>query len=132
MWRAYHLLTGDNVIGHLYYATAENALLPYEIEAEVACIYCTELLSEFRNKGYGTRMLEYVKEELTNQGVNGIVVVATEFNEYMHYTPFLKLGFTILHEQESFKLMYFPLTKKRIAVRPLELKYSPSSEPGSA
>jgi hypothetical protein len=64
----YHLLTDDQVVGHIYYAPAEKALLPYEIESNVACIYCTELLPEFMNQGYGTMMFDYVNYPLLKLG----------------------------------------------------------------
>ncbi len=124
----YHLLDEDNVVGHFYYATSENALLPYEIESKVACIYCTEMLRDFMNKGYGKMMFDNVKEDLKKQGFKGIIVAATDFKEYMHYEHFLKQGFNIINEHDSFKLMYFPLTKESIDIKLLDLNYSPSSE----
>jgi predicted DsbA family dithiol-disulfide isomerase len=46
----------------------------------------------------------------------------------MHHEHFLKQGFTVIKEHGPFKLMYFPLTKKSIDVKPLELNYTPSRE----
>ena len=46
----------------------------------------------------------------------------------MHYEHFLKQGFKVLKEHGSFKLMYFPLTKESISVKPLELNYKASRD----
>ncbi|MFQ6123421.1 MAG: GNAT family N-acetyltransferase [Candidatus Heimdallarchaeota archaeon] len=124
----YHLLDEDNVVGHIYYAPSEKALLPYEMESHIACIYCTEMLRDFMNKGYGKMMFDYVKEDLKTQGFKGIIVAATDFNEYMYYEHFLKQGFHIIKEHNSFKLMYFPLTKESIDVKLVDLNYSPAKE----
>ncbi len=124
----YHLIDEDKVVGHIYYALSENALLPYEMESNIACIYCTEMLRDFMNKGYGKMMFDYVKEDLKKQGFKGIIVAATDFKEYMHYEHFLKQGFNIIKEHDSFKLMYFPLTKESIDVKLVDLNYLPSRE----
>ncbi len=121
----YHLLDGDKVVGHIYYETSEEALLPYEIEPKVACIYCTEMLHDYMHKGYGKMMFDYVKDDLKKQGFKGIIVDATDFKEYMHYEHFLKQGFTVIKEHRPFKLMYFPLTKESIRAKPIELNYTP-------
>jgi len=124
----YHLVDGDKVVGHIYYEASEKALVPYEIEPRVACIYCTEMLHDYMHKRYGKMMFDYVKDDLKKQGFKGIIVDATDFKEYMHYEHFLKQGFKVIKEHGPFKMMYFPLTKKNINVKPLELNYTPSRD----
>jgi N-acetylglutamate synthase-like GNAT family acetyltransferase len=124
----YHLLDGKKVVGHVYYETSEKALVPYEIEPGVACIYCTEMLREYMHRGYGKMMLDYVKDDLKKQGFKGIIVDATDFKEYMHHERFFKQGFKIIKEHGPFKLMYFPLTEKSISVKVLDLNYAPSRD----
>lgn len=124
----YHLLDGDKVVGHIYYKTSEKALFPYEIEPRVACVYCTEMLRDYMHKGYGKVMFDYVKDDLGKQGFKGIMVEATHVKEYMHYEHFLKQGFKVIKEHGIFKLMYFPLTKENITVKPLDLNYMPSKD----
>jgi len=43
----YHLLDNHKVVGHIYHGMSEKALVPFEIEPRVACIYCTEMLSDY-------------------------------------------------------------------------------------
>ena len=124
----YHLLDGDKVVGHVYYETSERVLLPYEMESNVAFIYCTEMLRDYMHKGYGKMMFDYVKDDLRKQGFKGIVVDATDFKEYMYYEHFLKQGFKIIKEHGPFKLMYFPLTKESTKAKPLDLSYTPSKD----
>jgi len=124
----YHLLDGKKVVGHIYFATSERALVPYETEPMVACIYCTEILRDYMHKRYGRMMFDYVKKDLEKQGFKGIVVDATSFKEYLHYEHFLKQGFKTIKEHPPFKLMYFPLTKKGIDVKLLDLNYTPSKD----
>jgi len=124
----YHLLDGEKVVGFIYYETSEKALLPYETEPKVAFIYCTEMLRDYMHKGHGKTMMEYVKDDLRKQGFKGILVTASDFKEFMYYEHFLKQGFKVVTEQRPFKLMYYPLTKESINVKPLEFNYKPSKD----
>ncbi len=124
----YHLLDDGKVIGHIYYATSEKALIPYELEPGVACIYCTEMLRDYMHKGYGSMMFDYMKRDLKKQGFKGIMVPATDFKEFMHYELFQKQGFKIIKEHPPFKVMYFPLTKENISAKPINLNYKPSKD----
>jgi N-acetylglutamate synthase-like GNAT family acetyltransferase len=108
----YHLLDGDKIVGHIYYALSEKALHPYEIESKVACIYCTYLLHDYLNKGLGRMMFDYMKRDLKNQSIKGLMVPATEFKEWMHYELFLKQDFQIIKENSPYKIMYFPSQKE--------------------
>jgi len=124
----YHLLDNRKVVGHIYYGRSEKALVPFEMEPRVACIYCTEILRDYMRKGYGKMMFDYVKDDLKSQGFKGIIVDATNFKEYMYYEHFLKQGFRVIKEHYPFKLMYFPLSKESIRVKVLDLNYTPSRD----
>ena len=124
----YHLLDDDEVVGHIYYASSEKALIPYEIEPGVACIYCSEMLRDYAHKGHGRMMFDYMKNDLKKRGFKGIMVPATEIKEFMHYKQFEKQGFKTIMEHSLFKIMYFPLTKQTIKVKPISLNYKPSKE----
>lgn len=124
----YHLLDGDRVVGHIYYAASERALLPYEIEPRVACIYCTEMLQDYVHKGHGKMMFDYMKNDLKEQGFKGIMIPATDFKEWMHYELFLKQGFQVIQEHAPYKAMYFPLLNQSIDIKVLPLNYKPSRD----
>jgi GNAT superfamily N-acetyltransferase len=51
----YHLMDDEKVVGHIYYAPSEKALIEYEIEPNVAFIYCVYLWKEHRHKGLGRK-----------------------------------------------------------------------------
>lgn len=124
----YHLLDGDKTVGHIYYALSEKALHPYEIEPKVAYIYCTYLLRSYLHKGLGRMMFDQMKSDLKRQSVKGIIIPATEFKEWMHYDLFIKQGFQIVKEHSPYKIMYFPLTKKDLIIKLLDLNYTPSKD----
>jgi N-acetylglutamate synthase-like GNAT family acetyltransferase len=124
----YHLLDDSKVVGHIYYAASEKALIPYELEPGVACIYCTEMLRDYSHKGYGRMMFDYTKKDLKKQGFKGIMVPATDFKEFRHDVLFQKQGFKVIKEHAPFKIMYFPLKKESINVKPISLDYKPSKD----
>lgn len=124
----YHLLDNDKTVGFIYWATSENALVAYETEPKVACIYCTELLRNYMRKGYGRMMFDYMRNDLKKRGFKGIMVDASDFKEWMHYELFQKQGFKIIKEHAPFKLMYLPLTKETVSFTLISLNYKPSKE----
>jgi len=125
----YHLLDDSGkVVGHMYYASSENTLLPFEVESKVAFIYCTEMLRDYMHKGYGKMMMDSIIDDLKKRGLKGMLVDATDFKEYMHYEHFAKQGFKTIKEHGPFKLMYFPLNKESVEVKPLVLNYKPSKD----
>jgi len=124
----YHLLDGERVVGMVYWARSEEAILPYEVEPNVACVYCTKLLEGYKRKGHGKFMLDYVKQDLRKRGFKGILVPATELDVYIPYKDFLKQGFRIIGEHPPFKDMYYPLTKEDIEVKVHELGYKPAKD----
>jgi len=123
----YHLIDKETIVGHIYYVTSERALIEYEIEPNVAFIYCVYLWKEHRGRGVGRRFLNYFKEEMRKQGFKGILTEASDFPRYMHYSHFQKQGFKMVLEQEPFKLMYFPLAKRDVKIKPRKLKYKPKT-----
>ncbi len=124
----YHLLDGERVVGMVYWARSEEAVLPYEVEPKVACVYCTELLQGYKRKGHGRMMLDYMKDDLKKRGFKGILVPATDLDVYMPYRDFLKQGFKIVEEHPPSKDMYFPLTKENITVKVFNLNYAPATD----
>jgi len=124
----YHLLDGERVVGMVYWARSEDAILPYEVEPSVACVYCTELLEGYKRKGHGKFMLDYMKNDLKKRGFKGILVPATELDVYMPYKDFLRQGFKIIKEHPPLKDMYYPLTKEDVAVKVHELSYKPATD----
>lgn len=121
----YHLLDEYKVVGHIYYASSEKALVSYKVEPRVACVYCTWLQDAYLRKGCGKMMFDYVKDDLVKR-VKGILVPATEFREWMYYELFLKQGFHIIKDHPPYKVMYFPLNQQEIDVRVLPVDYTPS------
>jgi len=125
----YHLVDEDGkVVGHIYYASSEKALLPFEVEPNVAFIYCTEMLRAYVRKGYGKIMFDYMKADLKGQGCKGILVDATDIQEYMYHVHFSKQGFKTILEHKPFKLMYFPLNQATVKAKPLEINYKPAKD----
>lgn len=124
----YHLLDGKKVVGHIYFASSEKAIAPFEIEPNVAYIYCTEMLRDYMRKGHGRTMFDYAKKDLRERGYKGILVDASDFEGYMYYSHFTKQGFKVIVEHPPFKLMYFPLLKDKVEAKPLKLNYVPSKD----
>lgn len=125
----YHLFDDNGkVVGHVYYASSEKMLLPFEVEPKVAFIYCTEMLKAYLRKGYGKTMLDYMKTDLKKQGYKGILVDATNIQEYMYHEHFGKQGFKTILEHSPFKLMYFPLNQAKVKTKPIEINYKPSRD----
>lgn len=125
----YHLIDDNGkVVGHVYYASSERALLPFEVEPKVAFVYCTEMLRSYTRKGYGKLMFDYMKADLKGQGWKGILVDATDIREYMYHEHFSKQGFKTILEHRPFKLMYFPLNQPTVKAKPVEINYTPSKD----
>jgi len=123
----YHLLDDGRVVGHVYWCVSERAFVPFVVEPKVAFIYCTEMLKDYMHKGYGRMMFDFVKDDLKRLGFKGVLVDATDFQEYMHHGHFAKQGFKVIKEHGPFKLMYFPLNQESVEVKPIELNYKPAA-----
>lgn len=124
----YHLCDNEKAVGLIYYAMSENALIPYKIEKNVACIYCTEILPDYSHKGYGRMLFGFMIKELLREDCKGIFIAATEFKEWMYYEHFQKQGFKEINTKSPYKLMYLPLLQEDISVKMCDLNYKPSKD----
>jgi GNAT superfamily N-acetyltransferase len=117
----YHLqLKGDGVIGHLYYAPAERALIPYEVESKVAAIYCEWVQQRYQKQGLGHRIFDAFLEDMEKWGAKGILVEATDIEGQMHMDHYLSRGFKVILEGGHKKLLYRPISQSQIKVEPLQ------------
>lgn len=117
-----------NVIGHIYWAPSEQALVPYDIEPRVAFLYCEWVQQAHRGRGYMRQLFETFINMLQAEGYKGVLVDGTEFEGYMHHSHFAKRGFRVLREAGAFKLMYLPLTQETVRVEPVEVKIVPQKK----
>ena len=117
----YHLrLESGEVIGHLYYALSENALIPYEVEAGVGVMYCEWVQQRYQHQGLGQRLFGAFVDEMRQQDAKGILVEGTDLNEQMHVRHYQKRGFEVVHQSGHQKLLYLPLTQAQVSIRPLQ------------
>lgn len=108
-----------NVIGHLYYAFSEQALVAYEIENGVAVVHCEWIQRRHQGRGYSRILFEGLIHRLEAEGCKGILVLATDDEQHMHYRHYAQRGFRSLHQDGVVRLMYYPLEQKTIVVAPL-------------
>ncbi|RME84208.1 MAG: GNAT family N-acetyltransferase [Caldilineae bacterium] len=119
----FHLLNErDEVIGHIYWAPSEHALVPYRMEAGIAYEYCEWIQREWQGQGGMQRLFEAFVRYLRREGYKGILVDGTDYEGYMHYSHFLKRGFRILREQNGGHLLYYPLSQDEVRVEPIPAK----------
>lgn len=117
----YHLLLENGeVIGHIYYADSQDALFPYQVEDNVCILYCEWVQRRFQRHGFGKMLFSALHEELMQVGAKGILVEATEMENLMYYGGYLKRGFKNLGDSGHRKLMYFPITRDQVEVKPLQ------------
>jgi len=116
----FHLEEDGKVIGHIYWAPSERALVPYNIEDHVAFLYCEWVQRDYRGRGLMRQLFGRFIEELQDEGYKGVLVDGTEFEDYMHHSHFTKRGFRVLQDFGQFKLMYLPLAQEEVAVEKLE------------
>jgi hypothetical protein len=122
----YHLqLTNGDVIGHLYYALSERALIPYEVEAGVAVLYCEWIQRRFQKQGLRDRLFGAFLEDMRHDHVKGVLVESTVVEGQMHFQHYQKLGFTPVHESGHRKLMYLPVSQSRVSINPMEMRIKP-------
>ena len=114
-------LEGENgkIIGHIYWAPSNQALVPYEIEDGMAYIYCDWVQQHHREKGGMHLLFREFVEFLHSQGYKGILVDGTKIEGYMHYQHFLKRGFQVIRESNGSKLLYYPLSQASVVVKPI-------------
>jgi predicted GNAT family acetyltransferase len=114
-----------NVIGHVYYASSERALIPCQVEDQVAIIYCEWIQRRHQGKGYARLLSEALVRRLDDGGYKGILVAATDDEQHMCYTHFVGRGFRPLRQAGPMRLMYRPLRQESVDVQPLELRIAP-------
>jgi predicted GNAT family acetyltransferase len=115
----------SNLIGHVYYASSERALIPCQVEDHVAVIYCEWIQRRHQGKGYARLLFEALIRHLDEGGYKGILVAATDDEQYMHYAHFVRRGFRFLRQAGPMRLMYYPLRQESVDVQPLELRITP-------
>lgn len=124
----YHALdTAGNVVGQLYYAASEQALVPYEIEPGVAVMYCEWVQRGYQKRGLARRLFSAFEGVLQEQNCKGILLECTDQEAQMHYRHYLVRGFEIIHDAGHRKLLYRPLSQSKIRARPLDVRIQPRS-----
>lgn len=113
----FHLEEDGKVIGHIYWAPSERALVPYRTEPRVAWLYCEWVQRAYRGRGYLRALFSAFLEYLQAEGYKGVLVGATDYEGYMHHAHFAKRGFQALKESQG--LMYLPLRQASVKVEPL-------------
>jgi len=119
----YHMVLEDNeVIGHLYYAPSDQALIPYRIEPEVTVIYCEWVQQAYQGKGFGKQLFEYFLGEMKRDKRKGIAIVTNDEGGEAQARAYLARGFEVIHSQAAEQLLYLPLTQTSIRFQYLEQK----------
>jgi len=116
----FHLEEDGKVIGHIYWASSEQALVPYRIEPGAAWLYCEWVQRPYQGQGYMRKLFSAFIEHLRSEGYKGVLVGATDYEGYMHRSHFAKRGFQPI--EGSGGLMYLPLTQASVRVEPLRTK----------
>ena len=114
-----HVEEEGEVIGHIYWAPSERALVPYRTEPGVAWIYCEWIKRPHQGRGYMRKLFSAFIEHLKGEGYKGVLVGATDYEGYMHHSHFSKRGFRVILEGDGGKLMYLPLAQETVEVEPL-------------
>jgi len=115
----FHVEADGEVIGHIYWAPSERALVPYWTEPGVAWLYCEWIKRPHQGRGYMRALFSAFVEYLKEQSYKGVLVGATDYKGYMHHSHFAKRGFRVIREGDGGKLMYLPLAQERVTVEPL-------------
>lgn len=122
----YHIQDADGtVVGQLYYAPSDRALVPYEVEHGAAVMYCEWVQRRHQKRGWGRQIFNAFERDMREQGYKGILVEGTDQEEMMHYRHYLARGFEIVYESGRRKLLYLPLNQPHIELRPLESRIQP-------
>jgi len=116
----FHLEEDGKVIGHIYWAASEQALVPYHTEPGVVWLYCEWVQRPYRGQGYMRKLFSAFLEHLQSEGYKGVLVGATDYEDYMHRSHFAKRGFQMI--EGSGGLMYLPLTQASVRMEPLRTK----------
>jgi hypothetical protein len=122
----YHLKQQDgNVIGHLFFADSEQALISYQIEPRVGVLYCEWVQRRFQKKGLGKRLFDEFVSGQRKKHAKGILVETTDVPGQMHYSHYVSRGFEIIHEVSHQKLLYMPLASKSVSFRRRQARIQP-------
>jgi N-acetylglutamate synthase-like GNAT family acetyltransferase len=114
----YHLrLESGRVIGHIYFASSENALFSYDVEPGVGVLYCEWIQQQYQKRGLGKRLFDAFLSDMEEENTKGVLVETTDLEGQMHYSHYVSRGFNIVHETGHHKLLYLPLSKKVVAYR---------------
>lgn len=116
----FHLEEGNKIIGHIYWAPSERALVPYWTEPGVAWLYCEWVQQAYRGRGHMRELFSAFLEYLRGEGYKGVLVGATDYEGYMHHSHFTKRGFHPIEGRDG--LMYLPLKQASVRVEPLGAK----------
>ena len=115
----FHVGEDGEVIGHIYWAPSERALVPYRTEPGVAWIYCEWIQRPHQGRGYMRALFSAFIEHLKGEGYKGVLVGATDYEGYMHYSHFANRGFRVIREEGGGKLLYLLLSQAEVEVEPL-------------
>ncbi|MCS7240466.1 MAG: GNAT family N-acetyltransferase [Candidatus Bipolaricaulota bacterium] len=116
----FHVEEAGQVVGHIYWAPSERALVPYRTEPGVAWLYCEWVQHYCRGRGYMWALFFAFLELLKSEGYKGVLVGATNYEGYMHHSHFAKRGFRKLEGDGG--LMFLPLKQSSVKVEPLKTR----------
>lgn len=117
----FHLEEGGKVIGHIYWAPSERALVPYKTEPGVAWLYCEWIQHSYRGRGYMRALFSAFLEQLKGEGYKGVLVGTTNYEGYMHHSHFTKRGFQPVQGRNE-GLLFLPLGQASVWVESVEAK----------
>jgi hypothetical protein len=122
----YHLQRPDKeVIGHIYFADSEQALISYEVEPDVGVLYCEWVQQRYQKRGLGKRLFDEFVAHQQEKNVKGIAVETTDIPGQMHYSHYVSRGFEIVHEIGHQKLLFLPMLKKSVEFRHRQARIQP-------
>ena len=125
----YHLETRQGeVVGHIYFALSEKALVPYEIEPGACVLYCEWVQKRYQGHGWGRYLFDSFLSEMKIERMKGILVEATDREGSMHFSHYTGRGFKKILEHNQYILLYLPIITEQVAVTPLDLKLKPEKK----
>jgi GNAT superfamily N-acetyltransferase len=122
----FHLqMESGQIIGHLYYASSEQALFSYQVEPGVGVLYCEWVQQRYQKKGLGTLLFETFIHSQEEKHAKGILVETTDIEGQMHYSHYQSRGFETIAASGHNQLMYLPLAAQTIQFQSRPVKVSP-------
>lgn len=121
----YHAVTGEGeIVGQLYFAPSERALVAYRLEPGAAVIYCEWVQQRHQGQGLGRRLFQAFQADMVAEGCKGIVIEATDLEDQAaaapHYRHYVDRGFRVILQAGTRLLLYLPLAQASITATPLE------------